>query len=252
LKIAADSAERSDSSTQLLRRALQSDVPWLRLSGLRTAGVFAATDLLDDIGRCVEDSDDNVRYAAAGLFGRKAAPAHLRRVLEWLTRADALTADALLNGLTREVQPLATAAIPMAREDGHAQQPAAIALLGTTSQEEPLRVLGSLLADNSPRVRSEAARAAARAARLGYPKPLPPALADRLLDVVAQERVESVLLAAIAALACSADARAAGGLLGRVPIASAAMRERLVEAGALIGQLSQAHSVDHRTARETR
>jgi hypothetical protein len=165
-----------------------------------------------------------------------------------LTHLDRQARNALLASLDRRAQPAHPDVLSLATDRRAADRISAIRLLGTTCDVQAQHTLARLLADADPEIRRVTASASAWSARVGYPHSLDAALVDRLLHALEHEQAEPVLKAVIDALAYSLDPRVPAALLRRIPASRDAIREHLVESGALFAHLAQ--SAERRRMKE--
>lgn len=188
--------------------------------------------------RALSDADPNIRLTAARLVGERRIGDDVALV-EVLTTVDEAAGRLLVGSRPAQHGPPPSELLAIAARADERGRVAAIRLLGAYVDSRSRRALAALLADADARIRGEAASALAASTRLGYPNPLEPAIVNRLIEMLGGERSQTVIVEVVDALTYSLDRQVPAALMRLIPSSNGAVRERLIEAGAVFAQLVQ-------------
>ncbi len=210
----------------------------------REAACVALTDVPDRraferLARAVHDQSLAVRLAATSALSRRADAASMATLIAAAATADERGLRAIDHALERmRGVPIESVLMGMGGTSAalSAPQIRSLALIGTP---QTLPVLVPLLTDDSPAIRRAGAKSIAAIWRRTYPLVPDESVVTALLARFAVEKAPSVQAALIEAIECSADSRVSASLVGQIPLVDAALRERLVDATAMLGLLDR-------------
>jgi HEAT repeat protein len=201
-------------------------------TNLRLVPSERATSLM---WRGLDDDDDDVRRLATVAMIGWVDATNVGRVIDRLSASPPGLARCLLQVLARSDSRVLEPLVRLARESAQPKvQMAALRALGAAGLPMTCTDVLPFLQDASPSLRRTAASAIAEVGRLAAGRGIPVEVVGGLVDQMRREADAHVMLALIDALETSSGEQGVGALLEKVPDLNPALRERALEALAVL------------------